>query len=152
MEAKTEDELHSQTSPPSSQPPLQSKSFCEAVGGGSSSVVKDTRFIVASNDNGAGPQGKDPDFDCNPFSISPNEAMTNEITLEKNRLKDSDIFFAYVDVDKCPPRKFMDDWFYNYWNLKLGLRFSFYRQLQKGLFIIFFNSHETQSKVLNKVY
>lgn len=55
--------------------------------------------------------------------------MLDEILLEKRRLSDIAIFFAYVDAQKCPPRKFIDDWFHNLWNLKLGLKITFCRQV-----------------------
>lgn len=72
--------------------------------------------------------------------------------MEKDRLRDTTIFFATVDVDKCPARKFIDDWIRNVWNTKLGYLVSFYRLIQKGLFVIFFKDHKMQKEVLNKQY
>ncbi len=46
----------------------------------------------------------------------------------------------------------MDDWFHNFWNTKLGFHITFCRQIQKGLFLIFFANHEAQQEVLKKQY
>jgi hypothetical protein len=70
--------------------------------------------------------------------------MLNEIIKEKERLRNTAIFFSAVEIDKVPARKFLDDWFYNYWNLKLGYQISFCRQIQKGLFVVFFINNESQ--------
>lgn len=61
-------------------------------------------------------------------------------------------FFACVDVEKCPPRKFLDDWLHSLWNLNLGLKISFCRQIQRGLYIIFFANPESQGEVLKRHY
>jgi hypothetical protein len=96
--------------------------------------------------------GKIPIAPLNPFTIAPNQEMLEEIVKGKNKLRDTAIFFSAVDLEKCPPRKFMDDWFHNYWNVKLGLHISFCRQLKKGLHVIFFVNHDAQQEVVKKQY
>ena len=126
------------------------KSFSEAVSNSAGGIHEQARFVVASPDNyEVAKDGK-----CSPthFSLIPNSEMVAEITKEKCRLKDTAIFFAAVEVEKCPPRKFMDDWFHNFWNTKLGFHISFCTQIQKGLFVIFFANHDAQQEVLKKKY
>lgn len=110
------------------------------------------QFLKAPADEGPSKNGKSPCNTSDPFCISPNIEMLNEIASEKHRLCDTTIFFACVDAQKCPPRKFVDDWFHNLWNLKLGLKITFCRQIQRGLFLIFFNSHEAQLEALKRQY
>lgn len=127
------------------------KSFSEAVAYTGNPINASVRFSL-SNSNEAVDSGKVTGVAPLSFSISPNPEMLDEISKEKNRLRNFSIFFSAVEVDKCPPRKFLDDWFHNYWNLKLGYHISFCRQIQKGLFIIFFNKHEAQTEVLKRQY
>ena len=75
-----------------------------------------------------------------------------EIRKEKEKLRNTSIFFFVVEIDKVPASKFLDDWFYNYWNLKLGYQICFCRQIQRGLFVVFFNNCESQLAVLKKEY
>ena len=128
------------------------KSFSEAVG--RTSVINDkARFEFASTgNNDVSESGKTPSASLSPFAIVPNPEMLKEIVKEKDRLRDTAIFFSTVEIDKCPPRKFMDDWFHHYWNNKLGLHISFCRQIQKGLYVIFFVNHDAQTEVLKKQY
>lgn len=125
-------------------------SYRDSVTRAFETTLDNAKFVAACYDGGGHSQGKDLGSNPNAILISPNYSRLNEIALEKTGLKNSAIFFACVDVDKCPPRKFMDDFFYNYWNLKLGLQISFCRQIQKGLFVIIFNSHDMQHQALKK--
>ena len=128
------------------------RSFSEAVAR-SPSINARARFDCASvYDVGSSEAGKIPAAPLNPFTVAPNQEMLEEIVKEKDRLRDTAIFFSAVDLEKCPPRKFMDDWFHNYWNIKLGLHISFCRQLQKGLYVIFFVNHDAQQEVVKKQY
>lgn len=128
------------------------RSFSEAVV--QSSVINDReKFEFASVGNkGASETGKTPSTSLSPFAIIPNPKMLEEIVKEKHRLRGTVIFFLAIEIDKCPPRKFMDDWFLHYWNIKLGLHISFCRQIHKGLYVIFFVNHDAQIEVLKKQY
>lgn len=125
------------------------KTFSEAVA--NTTVAASAKFCLSLQHENAEP-GKGSMDTLKSFSISPNPEMLGEIEKEKSRLKNYAIFFAAVDIDRCPARKFLDDWFYNYWNLKLGHSISFCRQLQKGLFVIFFKTAEAQEAVLKRQY
>ena len=85
------------------------------------------RFIVNPGNNEGAFQGKSPLASMVSFSLTPNSEMLAKIVKEKNKLKDTAIFFASVEIDKCPPHKFLDDWFHNFWNIKLGFNISFCR-------------------------
>ena len=128
------------------------KSFSEVVG--RSLVINDrARFEFASaGKNDFSKSGKTPSASMSPFAIVPNLEMLEEIVKEKNGLRDTALFFSAVEIDKCPPRKFIDDWFHHYWNNKLGLHISFCRQIQKGLYVIFFVNHDAQVDVLKNQY
>lgn len=130
----------------------QPRSFSEAVG--RSSIINNrARFEFASvGNNDASKSGKTPSASLSPFAIIPNLEMLEEIVKEKDRLRDTAIFFSAIEIDKCPPRKFMDDWFHHYWNNKLGLHISFYRQIHKGLYVILFVNHDAQTEVLKNQY
>ena len=141
------------SSPPVTRTAFKPKTFSEAVAQSAGIVDAKARFVVTGLDqNEAAPTGKTPLVSSVPFSLNPNSEMITEIVKEKNRLKDTAIFFAAVEIDKCPPRKFLDDWFHNFWNIKLGFHISFCRQIQKGLFVLFFANHEAQKEVLKKQY
>lgn len=133
---------------PSPSPLPHKKSFAETVAPSNHGVSIDARFVQVVGGKRSLKEGKESPNILNEFVVSPNDAMLKEISLEKSRLCNTAIFFACVDIEKCPPRKFLDNWFHNLWNLKLGLKISFCRQIQKGLFIIFFNNHEAQVEAL----
>lgn len=46
----------------------------------------------------------------------------------------------------------MNKWLQDVWVNKLGFQFLFCRMIQKGLFLIFFDNKESQSKILNKQF
>ena len=77
------------------------KSFSEAVG--RTSVINDkVRFEFASTgNNDVSKSGKTPSASLSPFAIVPNPEMLDEIVKEKNRLRDTAIFFSVVEIDKC---------------------------------------------------
>ena len=85
-----------------------------------------------------------------PFVVVPNLEMLDEIFKEKSRLRNYAIFFLTIELDKCPPHKFMDNWFHNFWNNKLGFNISFCQQIQKGLYVIFFINPDSYKEVLKK--
>lgn len=128
------------------------KSFAETVSPPANGVNPNARFSKAPGKERSSEEGKCPSTILGSFCILPNLEMLNEIASEKTRLSNTAIFFACVDVEKCPPRKFLDNWFHNLWNLKLGLKISFCRQIQKGFYLIFFNSHEAQRETLKRQY
>lgn len=105
------------------------KTFAEVVSKAKVAVDASAKFISSTPD-GAPNFGKGPGVSNNPFSVMPNPEMLVEILNEKNRLRNCAIFFSAVELDKCPPRKFLDDWLHNYWSLKLGFHISFCRQIQ----------------------
>lgn len=125
------------------------KSFSEVVSHSTSAIGFGARFHFHTPNRVSG-FGKSFVPLLSSFSISPNKDMLHEIVKENNRLKYFAIFFATIDANKCPPHKFLDDWFHNYWNLKKGLPISFRRRIQSGLFFIFFNSSEAQQVILKK--
>ena len=135
---------------PSSNPGNKPRSFLEAVANSSPAIASGARFAIPAQDeiSTIGKHFRDPST----FHVTPNPEMLNEIIKEKDRLRNSAIFFSAVEIDKVPARKFLDDWFHNYWNLKLGYHISFCRQIQKGLFVVFFINNESQQAVLKKEY
>ena len=114
------------------------KSFLEAVSGSAPVVGSGACFIKSPHVEvfANGKQPRDPSV----FHIFPNHEMLTEIKNEKERLRNTAIFFSAIELDKVPARKFLDDWFYNFWNLKLGYQISFCRQIQRGLFVLFFKT------------
>ena len=135
---------------PSSNPGNKPRSFLEAVANSSPAIASGARFAIPAQDeiSTIGKHFGDPST----FHVTPNPEMLNEIIKEKDRLRNTAIFFSAVEIDKVPARKFLDDWFHNYWNLKLGYQISFCRQIQKGLFVVFFINNESQQAVLKKEY
>ena len=71
------------------------------------------------------------------LSLSPNEDMVSAILNERSRLKSIAIFFICLDKEALPARKFFDDWLASVWGKKLGIYVTYYRMIQKGLFVIF---------------
>ena len=142
----TDNNVSKSNTNPGSKP----RSFLEAVARSSPAIASGARFAKPSHDvnTSNGMHSGDPSA----FHVNPNPEMLNEIIKEKQRLRNIAIFFSAVEIDKVPARKFLDDWFHNYWNLKLGYQISFCRQIQKGLFVVFFNSNESQLAVLKKEY
>lgn len=59
-------------------------------------------------------------------------------------LKNIVIFMVIVDVNRLLARKFFDNWVVNVWQKKLGICVSFYRMVQKGVFLMFLKDHEMQ--------
>lgn len=136
--------------PPNSNRP---KSFSEAVSR-TADLNPKARFdqVCPSSNEKSAEHGKSPSASLASFSVVPNLEMLNEISKEKSRLSNTAIFFSVTELDKCPPRKFMDDWFHNFWNNKLGFHISFCRKLQKGLYVIFFANSDAQKEVLKRQY
>ncbi|XP_059064486.1 uncharacterized protein LOC131856648 [Cryptomeria japonica] len=129
------------------------KSFSEAVASTAGFNGK-ARFDVISPSSNEAPSeaSKSPSAPSVSLSIIPNSDMLDEILKEKNRLCNLAIFFSATEIDKCPPRKFMDDWFHNFWNNKLGYHILFCRQIQKGLYVVFFVNSEAQKEVLKRQF
>lgn len=86
------------------------------------------------------------------LSLSPNEDMVKAIRSEQSHLRNIAIFFVCMHNNSLPSRKNFDDWVENVWGKKLGIHVSFYRMIQKGLFVVFFRSHNMQERVLKKVF
>lgn len=131
------------------------KLFWDAIAGNAVQALKEAKFALVSasssdSNGGTGGWGKDPSLAPCTFSISPNDAMADALELENKRLQDVAIFFAITNVDKCPSRKFLDDWMKNVWIKKLDFNFSFCTMIQKGLFVIFFKDNKSQLEVLQK--
>ena len=126
------------------------KSFLEAVSGSAPTVGSGACFTKSPHAE-VFVNGKQPG-DPSVFHIFPNHEMLTEIKNEKERLRNTAIFFSAVELDKVPARKFLDDWFYNFWNLKLGYQISFCRQIQRGLFVLFFKNPDSQLAVLKKEF
>lgn len=105
------------------------KTFAETIAPSTHGVHPSARFFKTPGGERPGEEGKSPTMPSNSFCILPNDEMLKEIISKKSRLSDTAIFFACVNIEKCPPRKFLDDWFHHLWNLKLGLNISFYRQV-----------------------
>lgn len=85
------------------------KSFKDVVNQPLFAIAEGARFVSLVSGGPCG-EGKDPNYSLESISIAPNKLMCNEISTEKNRLKDTMIFFAIVDIDKCLAKKFLDDW------------------------------------------
>lgn len=134
----------------SPNPGNKPRSFLEAVAKSSPTIASGARFAKPAQ-NEVTTNGKHPG-DPSAFHVTPNPEMLNEIIKEKERLSNIAIFFSAVEIDKVLAKFFLDDWFYNYWNLKLGYQISFCRQIQKGLFVGFFVNNDSQQAVLKKEY
>lgn len=88
---------------PNLLPPKPKRSFSDVVAGPKDGISCDrnAKFVVGfARPDG---EGKTSAISIDLSSISPNDAMSKEILLEKNRLKSTAIFFVVVDVEKCPP-------------------------------------------------
>lgn len=125
------------------------KSFAETVAPASNGVSPLARFTKDIGSQEPEEQGKSSISALADAYFLPNDEMLKEIAMEKDRLSKTAIFFACINVEKCPLRKFLNDWFNSLWNIKLVLKISFCRQIQRGLFIIFFQNHESQLQALN---
>lgn len=56
-------------------------------------------------------------------------------------LMDIAIFFVCLHKESLPSQKLFDEWITKIWRSKLGIQVSFFRMVQKGIFVVFFKSH-----------
>ena len=100
---------------PTTSNSFKAKSFSKAVSNSAGGIHEHARFFVAGPDNyEVTKDGKSPLASSAHFSLIPNSEMVAKITKEKGRLKDIAIFFADVEIEKCSPCNFMDDWYHNF--------------------------------------
>ena len=69
---------------------------------------------------------------------------------ERSRLKSIVIVFVCLDKEAMLARKFFDEWLASFWGKKLGIYVTYYRMIQKGLFVVFLKNHNMQERVLEK--
>lgn len=135
---------------------LLAKYFRDIVMGERERLPQGAKFVsevvILWADIGKEGQGKQSSSPPLKSVLIPNEDLDIAISQEDVKLSKTAIFFAAMDPEKVPARKYMDEWFKNVWEKKLGFHFYYCRMVQKGLFVIFFNNPTSQQEIVNKEF